>query len=592
MKLIVTLTFFLFTFSLAFTQSDIIAEEIESLQKPWTSLDANDENFQFVVITDRTGGMRPGIFETGVAKINLIQPEFVVSVGDLINGYTKDSLKLEKEWAEFMGFVDQFEMPFFYVAGNHDYTNEVMAKLWKEKFGTDRYHFLYKNVLFLCLNSEDGATALKNPDIGDEQLAYAKAVLAKYPEVKWTMVFMHQPLWIRQSAKNWRELEKTLDDRKHSVFTGHVHRFTLYERNKSDYFTLATMGGGSRLRGKKYGEFDHFMWVTMTDSGPYYANILLDGIEDKSIYTEGFLAKRQQMDANPPIKLLPAFQEEGVLDEVVFSVENPDTLTMIARLSFENGEYLEVEELEVEQEIPAKAKVEIIVPARMTASADIHAQALSAVVELSTDNFGWNKSYKVFPDQKYKLEQADKTIVVDGDLSDWSDWQYQFGEEDNKVHFSVLESASNLYVAVKVKDADNQTGFGKGLFEQDGLIISIDPRPISESAYNPRNQEDVMKGKWTALIGQPTEDSFGPDFVELLPEGVKGKGKRTKSGFQMEFVIPIASLEKMRGGKMTDMRFNVTVLDADKDKELVEYSWAPEWNKGYVGTGTFFRYRD
>src|SRR5688572_4625479 len=58
--------------------------------KPWTRLNFNNDpkHFQFVVVSDRTGAVRPGVFEEAVRKINLLQPEFVMSVGDLIMGYS------------------------------------------------------------------------------------------------------------------------------------------------------------------------------------------------------------------------------------------------------------------------------------------------------------------------------------------------------------------------------------------------------------------------------------------------------------------------------------------------------------------------
>jgi hypothetical protein len=48
-----------------------------------------------------------------------------------------------------------------------------------------------------------------------------------------------------------------------------------------NYYQLATTGGASRMRGIKYGEFDHLVWVTMKKDGPLLANLTLDGI-----YTE------------------------------------------------------------------------------------------------------------------------------------------------------------------------------------------------------------------------------------------------------------------------------------------------------------------
>ena len=269
----------------AVAQNKLQLQKINSENKPWTYEHVNDHKnkFNFVVVTDRTGGERKGIWQKGIYKINLMQPAFVVSVGDLINGYTKDLEKINNEWEEFNSLVKKLEMPFFYVAGNHDYTNEVMENEWFKRFGSDYYHFLYKNILFICLNSEHGYTALKNPDLGEEQVKFVEKILKKNTNVDWTMIFMHQPLWLKESGKNWLKVENLLKGRDHSVFTGHHHKYKLHQRNKNDYFVLATMGGGSELRGIEYGEFDHFMFITMTERGPYFSNLMLDGIEDKNI---------------------------------------------------------------------------------------------------------------------------------------------------------------------------------------------------------------------------------------------------------------------------------------------------------------------
>jgi hypothetical protein len=49
--------------------------------KPWTGKPILDDpdDFQFVIIADIHGGNRPGIFEKAVEKINLMNPEFVLS---------------------------------------------------------------------------------------------------------------------------------------------------------------------------------------------------------------------------------------------------------------------------------------------------------------------------------------------------------------------------------------------------------------------------------------------------------------------------------------------------------------------------------
>ncbi|MEO0639008.1 MAG: metallophosphoesterase, partial [Bacteroidota bacterium] len=131
------------------TPAQIIIESSTTVN-PWNHLEVNNKpsTFQFAIVTDRTGSVRPGVFPDAVNKLNLLQPEFVMSVGDLISGYTEDEEKIDQEWDEFTGFISKLQMPFFYLPGNHDYINDIMARKWKERFGKDYYHFVYKDVLF------------------------------------------------------------------------------------------------------------------------------------------------------------------------------------------------------------------------------------------------------------------------------------------------------------------------------------------------------------------------------------------------------------------------------------------------------------
>jgi len=185
----------------------------EESAKPWTGLRANDapEDFAFVVVTDRTGGHREGVFESAMPKVNLLEPAFVVSVGDLIEGYTDDPARLAAEWDEVQGFIRQLEVPFFYTVGNHDMSNAVMAETWRRRFGPSFYHFTYKDVLFLVLNSElfgmvgNPSTPVPGPFTQPEQMQFIERTLKEYGQARWTIVLLHQPLWddARQIDADW-----------------------------------------------------------------------------------------------------------------------------------------------------------------------------------------------------------------------------------------------------------------------------------------------------------------------------------------------------------------------------------------------------
>ncbi len=111
--------------------------DVDTVKKPWTNLDFYNDpsNFQFAIVADRTGGNRRGVFEVGVEKLNLVMPEFVICVGDLIQGYTTDTAIIAQQWDEVNQIISNLKMPFFYLPGNHDITNKVMEKEWEKRYG-------------------------------------------------------------------------------------------------------------------------------------------------------------------------------------------------------------------------------------------------------------------------------------------------------------------------------------------------------------------------------------------------------------------------------------------------------------------------
>jgi serine/threonine-protein phosphatase CPPED1 len=215
---------------------------------PWTHLKFNNASttFRFAIVSDRTGGPRDGVFERAIDQLNILQPEFVVCVGDLVDG-DDEPAKFNQQWQEFNGWVSRLEMPFFYLPGNHDLYNAKMHDKWKEMFGRRYYHFVYKNVLFLMLNSEDPGGKKAPGHFSPEQIAYVKKVLAENKEVRWTLVYLHRPIWNNKDVDKtgWPALEEALQGRRFTVFCGHEHIYAREIRKGSKFYTFATTGGAS-----------------------------------------------------------------------------------------------------------------------------------------------------------------------------------------------------------------------------------------------------------------------------------------------------------------------------------------------------------
>ncbi|MFT7029282.1 MAG: hypothetical protein ACJA2C_000668 [Marinoscillum sp.] len=293
----------------------VFLHDVTGPVKPWTkdTFELSEEDFTFAIISDLTGGERAGVYSSAVKQLNRLDPTFVTSVGDLIEGGTEDLSQLKAEWDSFDDRTLKLNMPFFHVGGNHDLTNPVMAKYWQERFGPLYYHFVYENVLFLMIDSEDygearmlevntarniamkvirGEIAGKFSDteyakmqesmvggISPEQQAYFKDVLAKYPEVRWTFLFMHKPVWKRTDSLGLGELETVLANRPYTLFNGHEHSFSYRERNGRDYTILGTTGGWQDSKDSM--AFDHITLVRMAKE-PVVTHLKMTGILDET----------------------------------------------------------------------------------------------------------------------------------------------------------------------------------------------------------------------------------------------------------------------------------------------------------------------
>lgn len=285
---------------------------------------ANDPDIvRFAVFSDRTGGARQGVFEDAVKKMDLLLPEFVINVGDCIEGYTQDAEQLAREWNEFDAMVAKLPQKYYRVPGNHDLSFPEAVAQWHQRYGRTYYHFMYKNALFLVLDTEDpqgpavpagfaqkhaelkkfeaAATTqalqreyhlrfrefVKEVDhymkamISQEQYDYFARVLDEHKNARWTFVFMHKPAWM-EPYRNERflALEKLLGARPYSVFAGHTHTYHQEQRNGRQYVVMATTGG-EVIDPFSPQAFDHIALVTLDNTQPRIANIKTEAIYDE-----------------------------------------------------------------------------------------------------------------------------------------------------------------------------------------------------------------------------------------------------------------------------------------------------------------------
>lgn len=283
---------------------------------PWTHARFDDapNRFSFAVVSDLESGYRPGVFEVAAAELSLLRPAMILTIGDMIEGGSEDEALLNREWDEFDARLAKTPAPFFHVPGNHDMTNLTQRKVWEARYGPRYSWFVYKDVLFLLLDTEDypaatmqelykqradylalrtkdpkAAAALPYPKriesqvgaIGPAQSAYFEKAIASHPKVRWTFLLMHKPVYRRPGDEGLGRIEAALKGRPYTLLNGHLHRYAYQERNGRDYIMLGTTGGERAFDGSE-GAMDHMLWVTMTEDGPQIANLKLSGVLDKT----------------------------------------------------------------------------------------------------------------------------------------------------------------------------------------------------------------------------------------------------------------------------------------------------------------------
>jgi predicted phosphodiesterase len=258
----------------------------------------SDDSFRFAVIGDRTGSAVDRIFEETIDEIKLLDPDFVMCVGDLIEGYETDTAIMYAQWDSIIASINTLPCKFYYVAGNHEIQNEIDRAIYEEKTGFKRYYsFNHKNTHFVILDNT--MTYWPQPqEIGAEQLNWLEKDLEKHKQMDNIFVFYHIPTYIYARRENTTDTLMSIFEKYgvDVVFTGHHHEYSYLKQKNIEYINVGSSGGGMSSSDPARGHFYHYLMVSVSGQQRNVAVLKKESALSRNVVTLEDLETINQLD--------------------------------------------------------------------------------------------------------------------------------------------------------------------------------------------------------------------------------------------------------------------------------------------------------
>jgi predicted phosphodiesterase len=202
---------------------------------PWGSaLAAAGQDFLFVQMTDSHWGFEgppnpeaKNTLKRAVAAVNALehQPDFIIWTGDLTHAAPEDKER-HRRMAEFKTIVANLKVKDVrFIPGEND-AGLDNGEMYRTLFGAGNYSFDHKGVHFVALDNVSDPNGL----IGENQLEWMHADLARHDKEQPIVVFAHRPLFDLYPGWDWattdgaKAIEILTPYEYVTVFFGHIHQ--------------------------------------------------------------------------------------------------------------------------------------------------------------------------------------------------------------------------------------------------------------------------------------------------------------------------------------------------------------------------------
>lgn len=535
----------------------------------WKGVTPNQASaFRFVVLGDRTGGHIPGEWEAAVAQVNLLKPDFVICVGDLIEGYSTNVAALSGMWDEFDSLTARLDAPFYMVAGNHDIGNAVMRREWLRRYGVDGrsyYSFDFRNCHFVVL---DTPTASFSPDFMQGQLDWLKTDLEAAAGAEHVFVFYHHPQ--PDTGETWVKLAGMLNPGRTTVFNGHWHSLSYTVAAGIPVYVLSATAAGTGDGQRELGNFRMFAHVAVDRGQPTVAVLPMHEVLPGDFVRREFSDALEKATRGGGASSIPA--SGGV---VTLSWSNALAVPMSLRAEWTNRAW---------RVTPPEAAVSLKPGEAIALPFDVRPDGAPAsrpagVLAIAATNPAGRLVTLSRPLRVALHEMMDIPAIpgirVDGHADEWdvvrglelADARYVWdgaaswhGPKDFSARFMAAYDTNRLYVCVEVTDEQISTDAPE-VWNNDAVELYWDARPAAE--------QNGLHGLGTGqvIIPVPAQGSVPKVRWEMggrvAPSNLVAALARRPGGYVCELSVPVSELGPARAAAGTGINLEVQINDRD-----------------------------
>jgi len=252
-------------------------------------LNSEEPDFTFAFLTDihlKPEMNAPKGFQMAIDKVNELNPDFVLTGGDLVFDAMRGNLgRCDTLFSLYKQMSDGFNMPVYNCLGNHDlfaiYAESSESSdhpdykygMFERYFGKTYYSFDHKNWHFIVLNSLDVTENKRYTGVfSEEELAWLKTDISKLDTLTPIVIVTHIPMISTRSqvigsegkgnVSNAGEVFQMLEAYKLKlILQGHIH-WKEYG-NVNDRFHYITGGSiaGDGWKGRRHNTKEGFVLI-------------------------------------------------------------------------------------------------------------------------------------------------------------------------------------------------------------------------------------------------------------------------------------------------------------------------------------------